>query len=34
VTVGASVPAGRYTITIIGTSGTEVDYTDLHLAVS
>jgi hypothetical protein len=33
VTVGASVPAGRYTITIVGTSGTEVDTTNLHLVV-
>jgi hypothetical protein len=33
ITVGASVPAGRYTITIAGTAGTEVNYTDLHLAV-
>jgi hypothetical protein len=34
VTVGASVPAGRYTITIVGTSGAEVDTTNLHLVVN
>ena len=34
VTVGASVPAGKYTITITGTSGTETNTTNLHLVVS
>lgn len=34
VTVGSSVPAGKYTITIVGTSGTEVNTTNLHLVVS
>jgi hypothetical protein len=34
ITVGAAVPAGKYAITITGTSGTEVNTTVLHLVVS
>jgi hypothetical protein len=34
VTVSSSVPVGKYTITIIGTVGTEINYTNLHLVVS
>jgi hypothetical protein len=34
ITVGTSVPVGKYTITIIGTSGTEVNSTNLHLVVA
>jgi hypothetical protein len=33
VSVGASVPTGKYTITITGTSGTVVTHTNLHLVV-
>lgn len=34
VTVSAGVPAGRYTIAVIGTSGTEIDGTNIHLVVA
>jgi len=34
VTVSSSVSTGKYTIAIIGTSGTEVDSTNLHLVVA
>lgn len=34
ITVGASVPSGKYMITIVGISGTEVDTTNLHLVVA
>jgi len=34
ITVGSSVPVGKYTITIIGTSGTEIDSTNFHLVVA
>jgi hypothetical protein len=33
ITVGASVPAGKYTITIKGVSGTETETTNIHLVV-
>lgn len=33
VTVGAAVPEGKYTITIIGTVGTVVETTNIHLVV-
>ena len=34
ITVSSLVPVGKYTITIIGTVGAEVNYTNLHLVVS
>jgi|FreactcultuFSWF8_1027224.scaffolds.fasta_scaffold02504_5 hypothetical protein len=35
VTVGANVPAGRYTITVVGTvSGTNIETTNIQLVVS
>lgn len=34
VTVGAAVPVGKYTITITGTAGTEVENTNIHLVVT
>lgn len=34
VTVGALVPVGRYTITVTGTAGTEVENTNIHLVVT
>ena len=35
VTVGATVPAGRYTITVVGTvSGTNIETTNIQLVVS
>ena len=33
VSVGATVPTGKYTITITGTSGTVVTHTNIHLVV-
>ncbi len=34
VTVAADVPIGKYTITILGTSGAEVENTNIHLVVT
>ena len=34
VTVGGSVPIGKYTITVTGTSGTETETTNIHLTVT
>jgi hypothetical protein len=34
ITASSSVPIGKYMITIVGTVGTEVNYTNLHLVVS
>ncbi len=33
ITVGATVPVGKYTITVTGTSGTEAENTNIHLIV-
>ena len=33
ITVGATVPVGKYTITVTGVSGTETEHTNIHLIV-
>ena len=33
ITVGTSVPIGKYTITVTGVSGTETEHTNIHLIV-